>query len=319
MRSKVISAALGVVLATSWAMPASAGKPMLAIRAVAYLQVYKVDPASGSMERVTDSDSSKGVAAWSPDRSLIAYSASKAASESVHIVERDGSNDRKVADLGMTSFAWSPDGRTLLGVARYSIWKIVVKTGRHWKLADGKPDRAYAGPVWSPGGNRIIFIRRNTAGETDLMEMQSNGAAKEQLHGVDVLPRTSPDFSPSGKRLVFAAHSGQASDIFTLGRGGAGLRQLTDTDKRREEGPDWGPDGIAFRRGPDEYSGHVCWMTSTGRATECGNHSASFPHWGPGGRIAYTKMRNERWDGIFTVRTDGTTRRVTENGLITDW
>lgn len=318
MRSRVISAALGVVLAASWAVPASAGRPMLAVRAVSYQQVFKVDPASGSMKRLTDSDSTKGVATWSPDRSLIAYTSDPAGGEALRVMERDGSNDRKLADLGMTYLAWSPDGRTLLGVARSSIWKIVVKTGRHWKLAAQKPNLSYAGPAWSPGGNRILFVRTKddaqTVNDTDLMEMRSNGTGKRQFHGVDILPRTPPRFSPSGKRLVFAAYSGQGSDIFTLGRRGAGLRRLTDTRKRAEVGPVWGPDGIAFNRG-----GHICWMTPTGAAVECGDHAASSPVLGPHGRIAYTKYRDDRWDGIFILRSDGTARRVTKNGYISDW
>ena len=66
---------------------------------------------------------------------------------------------------------------------------------------------------------------------------------------------STPDFSPGGRRIVFARdrhRRGFHSDIFTIGVGGGGLRRLTRTDDAVS--PVWSPSGrrIAFIRAPDD-------------------------------------------------------------------
>jgi dipeptidyl aminopeptidase/acylaminoacyl peptidase len=82
---------------------------------------------------------------------------------------------------------------------------------------------------------------------------------------------STPDFSPDGRRVVFARdrhRRGFHSDIFRIGARGRGLRRLTRTDDAVS--PVWSPSGrrIAFIRAPDDAQpsrGPLYVMSSRGR------------------------------------------------------
>ena len=82
---------------------------------------------------------------------------------------------------------------------------------------------------------------------------------------------STPDFSPGGRRIVFARdrhRRGFHSDVFTIGVRGRGLRRLTRTDDAVS--PAWSPSGrrIAFVRAPDDAEpskGPLYVMDSGGR------------------------------------------------------
>jgi TolB protein len=148
-------------------------------------------------------------------------------------------------------------------------------------------------PGWSPGGDRIVFTSYRHRNRPHLFSVvPGDGAPRlffsrlgpelQQYRGV---------FDPSGERLAVVMSNGGSADIYTVGRDGRGLRQLT-RDHAIDVSPSWSPDGseIAFvsdRTG----SPQIYLMAADGgnvrRLTYNGSYNTN-PAWSPdGGWIAY--------------------------------
>jgi Tol biopolymer transport system component len=74
-------------------------------------QIYVVEWNGASVTRLTNSPNAVREPAWAPDGTQIAY----AAEDGLHIMHRDGSNDRSIPNTNQYDHApvWSPDGRTI--------------------------------------------------------------------------------------------------------------------------------------------------------------------------------------------------------------
>jgi Tol biopolymer transport system component len=108
-------------------------------------------------------------------------------------------------------------------------------------------------PLWSPRGDRIAFVRRNSAGDFQIFTIHPDGSGLTQLtrtHGNDAHLAWSPD----GERILFATSRMGFKDealyteapqpygeIFMMRADGTDLQQLTD-DQWEEGGPAWLPD-----------------------------------------------------------------------------
>jgi TolB protein len=108
-------------------------------------------------------------------------------------------------------------------------------------------------PLWSPRGDRIAFVRRNSAGDFQIFTIHPDGSGLTQLsrtHGNDAHLAWSAD----GLRLLFATSRMGFKDealytdapqpygeIFMMGADGGDIQQLTD-DQWEEGGPAWLPE-----------------------------------------------------------------------------
>ena len=108
-------------------------------------------------------------------------------------------------------------------------------------------------PLWSPRGDRIAFVRRNSAGDFQIFTIHPDGSGLTQLtrtHGNDAHLAWSPD----GERILFATSRMGFKDealyteapqpygeIFMMRADGTDLQQLTD-DQWEEGGPAWLPE-----------------------------------------------------------------------------
>lgn len=106
--------------------------------------------------------------------------------------------------------------------------------------------------AWSPDG-RYFAIAVKHGGRDDLVIFDMERRKVERRLEIPLSGVTTPSWSPDGARLVFTGYTGGHSDLFTVRRDGADLRQLTN-DKFADLHPVWSPDGttIAFvtDRGP---------------------------------------------------------------------
>ena len=97
---------------------------------------------------------------------------------------------------------------------------------------------------WSPKGNEIIFSRKATAaGRGSIWTIRADGSHLRHLKvrglacGGSIGCHT-PRWSPDGRRIVFAANSGSASNIYVADADGTGLVQVTHDG--HSDDPSWG-------------------------------------------------------------------------------
>ena len=99
------------------------------------------------------------------------------------------------------AFAWEGDEKTPTGI-------FVLPLGQDTPLALTPPHGHYAYPAWSPDGKFVAYSR--VAGQDPgLFQVPAGGGTEKLLVPVrEGRPSITPDFSPDGKTLVYAAPMG---------------------------------------------------------------------------------------------------------------
>ncbi|MDH4063316.1 MAG: CehA/McbA family metallohydrolase [Acidobacteriota bacterium] len=164
--------------------------------------------------------------------------------------------------------AWSPDGRRLayVSTAPNGYFNVYVM-----EIADGKPgkvtqittdhafgrDRLYFGdvdvhisPAWSPDGRELLLVSNRGiplgSGGIWRVPVEPNVMAGSQatlIHKEETLYRTRPQWSPDGKRMVYASHlGGQYTELFVLPTVGGEPYKMTFGEHDHFL-PRWSPDG----------------------------------------------------------------------------
>jgi len=244
--------------------------------------VYAVNPdGSGlrflaSVPQYPNSEEQRlGSAAWSPDRTQVAFNAGNKYTGGIYLVGAAGGPLMQITGQDPHTYSdgalkYSPDGRRL----------AVIQGWRY--------DKFYAGPLfvinvdgsqkhelccqawillghsWSPDGKRIFFAGDppNTTTTTTLVPAQSHthvwsigpdGSGLEQLPGFE--DASDIALSPDGTRLAFTKTSCYSScndgQIWVADIDGTNARRLTH-DGDIDADPVWSPDGgrIAFGNRP---------------------------------------------------------------------
>src|SRR4030095_14425421 len=95
---------------------------------------------------------------------------------------------------------------------------------------------------WSPSGNELAYFVRNEKSRTLIIQNVNTGKVEQRYPARTVDDPESPDFSPDGRKIAFAALQGGTADIWVLDLEKKQITNVTK-DSFADSGPTWSPDG----------------------------------------------------------------------------
>jgi Tol biopolymer transport system component len=95
---------------------------------------------------------------------------------------------------------------------------------------------------WSPDGNRLAYFARAEKSRTMILQNTLNRKIEERIDMRTVDDPESPDISPDGRRVAFAALQGGTGDIFIVDLVTKEVINVTKDDFA-DSAPTWSPDG----------------------------------------------------------------------------
>ena len=220
-------------------------------KSIAYIQYRNNVPEilvsfiqTGVLQNVTKGRFRDGayLPVFSPDGKQIAFATTPAgqAASDIHVMNADGTNLRRLTThpAADTAPTWSPSGAQIAFTSdrggRPQIYVVNADGSGLFRLPipDGEADRA----TWSPAPyNEIAYSARTGAGYDIKVHDLSTGMTRQLTFGEGT--NESPAFSKTGRHIAFSSTRSGNVQIFTIGRDGRGLRQITRTGNNQT--PDW--------------------------------------------------------------------------------
>jgi hypothetical protein len=95
---------------------------------------------------------------------------------------------------------------------------------------------------WAPAGDRIAYFARKEKQKTLILQNVVNKKVEKRIDMKTVDMPESPDISPDGKKIAFAALRNAIADIFVIDLDTGNVENVTN-DAFGDYGPTWSPDG----------------------------------------------------------------------------
>jgi Tol biopolymer transport system component len=274
--------------------------------------IARVDPRTRQVRTLTAFPGLSWFPDYSPNGSKLTFTRTDfdaTPSDVLYTMKADGSRQTPLTTkcsgecLGDSSSAWAPNGRRLVFERAYgpvvddAAAKVELRTvkadGSHERLIPlDLPGREPHDAQWSPNGRRLAVNVLNV-GDTQpesasaLYVFRPDGTRLRRITPLS-LNAGNPDWSPSGKRIVFnSSYEGQgAADIYTVRPDGSHLRRVhaAPVDQFAFE-PVFSPSGkrIAFTQTDDEFLAHIHTMRRNGTRVRQITHGPVVdlrPDWG---------------------------------------
>ncbi|HEX5108033.1 MAG TPA: hypothetical protein VFV95_06285 [Vicinamibacterales bacterium] len=168
---------------------------------------------------------------FSPDGTRIAFMSTRDGQAEIYVMNVDGSNLRRLTNhpADDATPTWSPSSAQIAFTStrggRPLIYVMNAADGSDVRLIS--PDESEADrPTWSPAPyNEIAFTARTGTWYDIKVYDVATGRIRTLTDGKG--SNESPAFSPTGRHLAFTSTRTGAGQIFTIGRDGRGLKQIT--------------------------------------------------------------------------------------------
>jgi Tol biopolymer transport system component len=199
---------------------------------------------------------------YSPDGTKITWQRN----DNIWVMDADGTGQERLTSGPAEDItpAFSPDGREVAfsrsrpGEDDVGIWVKKLKGGKEAKRVTAKNDgyEEY-GPVFRPDGGTIAFaLAKSRPGcadcivESELATVRPDGTGLRVITDTPSADPSSPDWSPDGRKLVFALLAGVTGPvrIQTIKADGTKRRTVVAPSHSWASGPVFSPDGkkVAF-------------------------------------------------------------------------
>jgi Tol biopolymer transport system component len=211
-------------------------------------ELYVMDADASEQRRLTNTPEDESVSAWSPDGEKIAYAIDVIENPSIHVMNADGSNRRRLADGNWPT--WSPDGQKIA----YTMYSGEVPYLAVMN-ADGSGQRSLGAsvvqrmlgirgaeePAWAPQGEKIAFASYAGRNNSEIYVMNADGTGRTRLTDIPGHDHWPPTWSPDGERIAFTSDGAKGiGEIYVMNSDGSGLTKLTD-DPAEDSFPAWRP------------------------------------------------------------------------------
>jgi TolB protein len=167
---------------------------------------------------------------YSPDGTRIAFMSNRDGNPEIYVMNVDGSNVRRVTNhpaIDVTP-TWSPTGTQIAFTSdRTGTPQIYIVGADGLNLRRLTTSESYADrPTWSPAPfNEVAFAGRTGPGYDIKVYDLASGQTRQVTFGEG--SNESPAYSPNGRHLAFTSTRAGRVQIFTIGRDGRGIQQIT--------------------------------------------------------------------------------------------
>jgi TolB protein len=169
---------------------------------------------------------------FSPDGSRIAFVTNRDGNTEIYVMNRDGSNVRRLTNHAAyeSTPTWSPNAQQIAFTSdrtgKPQIYIMNAADGsnvRRLTVSESEADRA----TWSPAPfNEIAYSGRTSSSGFDVkIHELSSGSVRQITFGEG--SNESPAYAPNGKHVAFTSTRAGGTQVFTIGRDGRGLKQIT--------------------------------------------------------------------------------------------
>jgi Tol biopolymer transport system component len=254
----------------------------------------------------------------------------------LNVINPDGSGEQQLPvpdDGGKDGPNWSADGSQLLFRLRSNL-AFINADGSGFRTIS-VPDNPDVGASvlpnlgsWSPDSTEVVYEAAGCSHfgtcQFDVWTISADGAQARGLTSSHTA--LSPNWSPTGDRIVFQEAGGPDPGLYTMDPSGQDVRKIPNT-RANDTTPDWSPDArrIAFARyEPLVTDWNVYSINVDGSGlTKLTDQPSLWPAWSPDGtKIAFGGKGGGFFYNVYTMDSDGSSpTRLTSDVPVSgvDW